>query len=73
MRAVDHLAGGPTVRGESFALAAQAAEDLSPGAHRRLGCGDSDEMVRLYATGYWRVRGLDDGDGQRLRERLASP
>lgn len=60
MRAVDHLAGFATVREETRRLAQFDPEVLDSRAYRRIASSDHDALIRLYATGYWVTRRLDE-------------
>jgi hypothetical protein len=72
MRAVDHLAGEATVLPETRSYVSGRSDILHPRAYRRL-LKDGDEAVlRLYATGYWVTRYLDEGAGSALADVLRS-
>ena len=60
MRAVDHLVGRPTVLEETRTLAEVDPSVLRTRSYRRLAGRDHDALIRLYATGYWVTRNLDE-------------
>ena len=60
MRAVDHLAGRPTVLEETRDLVGHHWSELETRAFRRIAAADHDALIRLYATGYWVTRRLDE-------------
>jgi hypothetical protein len=60
MRAVDHMVGYPTVLEATRALAHRDLAALDSRSYRRVGPGDQDALIRLYATGYWATRQLEE-------------
>ncbi len=70
MLAVDHMVGRSTVLEETRALAASDPTTVDGRAYRRVRRGDHDALLRLYATGYWATRRLDEGDPEALARLL---
>ena len=70
MRAVDHMAGEATVLAETRDQVRFDRSVLDSRSYRRLGAGDHDALVRLYATGYWVTRALDEERPEVLVELL---
>ncbi len=66
MRAVDHMVGRPTVLDETRALVEQDPSTLGTRSYRRLAARDHDALIRLYATGYWITRQIDENDPSEL-------
>ena len=60
MRTVDHMVGHPTVLEATRALAHSDLATLDSRSYRRVGPGDQDALIRLYATGYWATRQLEE-------------
>ncbi len=60
MRAVDHMVGRQTVLDETRAFARLDRLILHPRSYRRIGPQDHDSLIRLYASGYWITRRLED-------------
>lgn len=72
MRAVDHVAERETVLDSTQALA-RDLRSLDAAALRRLKTSDTDEVVALYATGYWAVRRVDEQSPQEIVTLLSRP
>jgi hypothetical protein len=70
MRAVDHVAGYPTVREETSAQVLWDPSALDSKAYRRVKPSDHEALLALYATGYWMTRRLEDQAQDTLREIL---
>ena len=70
MRAVDHVVGYPTVRRETYAEASWDLSALDPKAYRRVNSTDHEALLKLYATGYWLTRRLEDRAPNTLRDLL---
>ena len=60
MRAVDHMVGRPTVLEGLRSLAEFDLFGLDSRPYRRVKPEDHDGLIRLYATGYWVVRQLEE-------------
>ena len=76
MRAVDHLAGRQTVLEESRGLVIADPSKVDGHAYRRVSGRDHDALLRLYATGYWTLRRLEEEHPRvlmRLLERRRRP
>lgn len=69
MRAVDHVAGTPTVLSETRRLVAPDPGVFETREWRRRTRMDARVMLRLYATGYWTVRAWDESGDTVLRKR----
>ena len=70
MRAVDHLAGYPTVREETSTESSSDLSALDPKAYRRVESADHEALLSLYSTGYWLTRRLEDQAPDILRDLL---
>lgn len=71
MRAVDHLAGGSTVRMESKERIQEAPRVFRTRAFKLGVRRDPRRLLEIYATGYWATRAIDESSGDALRETLA--
>ncbi len=71
MRAVDHLAGSETIRASTRSLAHADPGETDRRAYRRVRPEDHESLLRLYATGYWVTRRLDEHAPELLGELLA--
>lgn len=70
MRAVDHMAGYPTVLEETRSIVRFDKSVLSSRSYRRLRPSDYDKLIQLYATGYWVTRRLEKENIAILRDLL---
>ena len=70
MRAVDHMAGNPTVREETSTGATLDPSVLDSKAYRRVSPADHDALLALYSSGYWLTRRLEDHAPGILQELL---
>lgn len=70
MRAVDHMVGYTTVLEGTRALAHSDLATLDSRSYRRVKAGDEDALIRLYATGYWATRQLEENRPAVLEEIL---
>lgn len=70
MRAVDHYVGYPTVLEASRTLAQADLSALDDRSYRRVSSGQYDALIRLYATGYWATRQLEEAQPAVLEELL---
>jgi len=70
MRAVDHMVGQPTVLEETRSMVQFDPSVLNSRSYRRVKPGDFDALIRLYATGYWITRQLEDENPVVLAELL---
>ena len=59
-RAVDHLAGYPTIRADTLDLLSRRIKGTKPPGYRQLRVKDREAVVYEYARGYWLVRLLDE-------------
>jgi hypothetical protein len=59
-RAVDHLAGYPTIRADTLDLFSRRIKGAKPPGYRQLRVEDRDAVAYEYARGYWLVRMLDE-------------
>lgn len=70
MRAVDHLVGETTVLGDTRALLSSDPTRVDARVYRRIAAGDHDGLIKLYASGYWVTRYLDEERVTELRSLL---
>jgi hypothetical protein len=70
MRAVDHVAGYPTVREETSVQVLWDTSALDPKAYRQVKPADHEALLSLYATGYWMTRRLEEQAPDTFRELL---
>jgi hypothetical protein len=70
MRAVDHLAGHPTVLEETRSDVEDDPSVFKTREYLRLARRDHRALLRVYTTGYWVVRSLDEGRPSSLKDML---
>lgn len=70
MRAVDHMAGAPTVLDETAELVVRDVRLLGSRAFRRATRRDPSRLLEVYARGYWAVRRLEEHDAEALLDIL---
>lgn len=71
MVTVDHYLGRETVRRQTLQLLARSSGRLTPKGRARLDLRDRENLVYLYALGYWLTRYLVENDSGQLRSLLS--
>lgn len=70
MRAVDHVTGAETVQRDTLDALSSRIRDVTAGRNRRVDLSNPDELIYVYARGYWLTRYLEDTNPGLLRDLL---